>query len=508
MNEAAIARYTRAMELAPMPDMTHAQARQLIKAGSGQGAERKRGVPNVFSTVSGAAQPRQGFLSTEIMRAIYLRSELVRMCVDTLIETVLGASWTVRPVDSEAAKRMRKKDPEKYLDQQRRIKWLKDFFMAPNSYEDLDSFHRRLLRDLLIFDAGAYEVIAAEYPEGGRLPIELGVVAGDTIELETDAHGIITTYWQSYNVSKRVEYEFDELAYLQLNVCSWQPYGLSAIETAWMSISSDLNATNWNTQFFTAPTIPPGLLAVLGVSRAEFQRIMAQMRNTAQDNPFNLFAFQAARDPNGNAQKVFDFVPLNQVTNREMQFQELLELVTRRICAAFKVTPSQIGITEGMGGGIGNGIAEQQADLFQNKGIAPLLKKLERSHTYNVIHNICGWNDLEFKFELTNTPAEQAEYSRSLQEVQSGIKTVNEHRAQFGGRKSLDWGDLPLVTVPGYQPPMSGQQLGQQAGAMGQPPGGAPPGGAPGQPLAPPGGAPGQPPAMQKSAAKRIVLEF
>lgn len=64
MNQAAIARYARAMELAPMPDMTHAQARQLIKAGSSQVAERKRGVPNVFSTVSGASQPRQGFLST------------------------------------------------------------------------------------------------------------------------------------------------------------------------------------------------------------------------------------------------------------------------------------------------------------------------------------------------------------------------------------------------------------------------------------------------------------
>jgi phage portal protein BeeE len=492
-------RYARAMELAPTPDMSLENARRLLKAVNEEGkATRRRAVPNVFSTLTGRGTPRQGFLSADIMRAIYLRSELVRMCVDTIIETILGAAWTIRPVDAIASKRLRKKDPDKYLDQQRRIKWLREFFMAPNGYEDLDSFHRRLLRDLLVFDAAAYEVVSAE-DGGDRLPLELGVVAGDTIEVESDAHGIPRAYWQSYNVPKVIEYEFDELAYLQLNVCSWQPYGISPIETAWLSISSDLNASNWNTNYFTAPTIPPGLLAVLGVNRNEFQRIMAQMRNTASDNPFNLFAFQAQRQPDGNAQKVFDFVPLNQVTNREMQFQELLEFVTRRVCAAYKVTPSQVGFTEGMAGGIGNGIADQQTDLFQNTAIAPLLKKLERTHTLNVIRNICGWDDLEFKFELTNTPAEQAEYQRSLQEVQTGIKTVNEHRQEFGGRKALDWGDLPLVTVPGFQPPMSGQQLGQQAAAMGQQPGGAPP---------PPAAPPAPPPDMQKSAKKRIVLEF
>ncbi len=136
--------------------------------------------------------------------------------------------------------------------------------------------------------------------------------------------------------------------------------------------------------------------------------------------------------------------------------------------------------------------------------MGPLLRKLAATHTQNIIWATCGWEDLEFAYTQSNTPQDQQDYSRSLQEVQQGIKTINEHRSQFGGRKAVDWGSLPSAPPPGWQPPQSPEQMQQQAmqqmGGGGAPPGGGQPPGAP--PAAPP------PAPMGKSANKRITITF
>lgn len=482
---------THALVTLPDRDYSLSAVRSLQKDARDR-PERRRTVPNVFATLSGRAQPRQGFLSLEVMRSIYLRSELIRACVDTLIELVSAVSWNINPIDEDRSAWLKKKRPEEYLDQQHRIEWLRQFFRGPNDYESLNTFHRRFLRDLLIFDAGAYELVMAEYDNGVRLPLELGIVAGDTVEVECDRQGLPTGYWQSRNVLHNVSFAREELAYVMLNPCSWQPYGISPIETAWLSICNDLSALQYNNSYFAKNGVPPGLLAVIGVSEQQFRSLMAQMRQTSGDNPFNLHAFRANRNPDGGAQKVFEHIPLESMSNREMQFKELLDLCVNRITMAYKLSPSMIGFTDQVTGGIGSGVAETQEDLMQNKAVGPLLREVAATHTTHVIHNGCGWEDLEYTFSQSSTPQEEVEYQRSIQEVQMGLKTINEHRSQYGGRKSVDWGDQPLQAPQGYQPPQSPEQMQQQMQQqMGGPPGGQPP-----NPMT----------AMQKAANKKRII--
>lgn len=476
--------------------MSLSAARQLLKATVDQRSQRKRVTGNIFTTLSGRALPRQGFLSLEILRAIYLRSEVVRACIDMIIEMFCAVDWEIKPVDEDRANWLKRRRPEEYVDQQNRIKWAKKFFKHPNEFDrTLDKFHRRMLRDLLIFDAGAYEIVPA-FVNGRRLPLEIGVIAGDTVELEPDIHGNVVSYHQSYNVLHRTEFSRDEIAYLQQHVCSWQPYGISPIETAFISITADLNANKFNSDFFSKNGIPPGLLAVLGVSKEEFRNIQAQLRSTSADNPHNVHSFRAQRNPDGGAQKIFEFIPLTQANNREMQFRELLEHVARRVCMSYKITPSQIGLIGDMAGGIGNGIAEEQAALTQNKAIAPLLELVAETHTHSVLHNTCGWSDLEFKFTASNTPQEKEEYERDSRELQVGAMTINEFRQKHGARKPVAWGDEPLSPTVGYQGRQGPEQLQQQAIAAGMGGGMPAPGGAPMPQPAPPAPAP-QP--MQKS---------
>lgn len=495
-------------------DMPLSQARQLAKAGEPV-QRRRRTTPNIFTTFEGRAQPRQGFLSTEVMRAVYMRSEVVRACVDTLIELVCGVDWAVKPKDEEKSKWMRERKPEAYRDQQKRIKWAEAFFRKPNVYETLDKFHRRLLRDLLIFDAASYEKVIAEV-NGRRLPLELGVIAGDTIEIETDDHGLPTQYWQSYNTRFNVEFQRDELEYLMLNPCSWSPYGISPIETAYVSIASDLNANSYNAKYFEKNGIPPALLAVMGLNSNEFRNLMTQMRNASNDNPWNIHAFRANRNPDGSAQQAFELTPLSQITNREMQFAELLTHVVRRITMIYRISPSQIGFTDEVTGGIGSGVAETQVDLMESKGVAPLLRSLEEHHTIGVLEDVCQWDDLEFAFTQSNTPKEQQEYQRDASELSTGAMTVNEFRGKWGGRDAVDWGDLPLVAPQGWQPPMSPQQMQMQLmqaqmGMGGDPSQQGGPPGAPEQPQIPPpqpAGPMAEQPGLNKSAEKRIVVRW
>lgn len=499
-------------------DMPVSQARSLAKrAWAGvehQQGRRRRTTPNVWTTFEGRGQPRQGFLSTETMRLVYLRSEVVRACIDTLVELVCGCDWTIRAVDEERAKWMRDRRPEEYLDQKKRTRWLEKFFRKPAPHHSLDGFHRLVLRDMLIYDAGAYEIVTAEV-NGRRLPLELGATAGDTIEIDCDESGIPLAYWQSYNVVSNIDFTTEELAYIKLNPVSWSPYGVSPIETAYVSIASDLNANKYNASYFEKNGIPPALLAVMGLSSAEFRSLMSQMRQTSQDNPWNIHAFRAARDAEGKSQQVFDLVPLSTVSNKEMQFTELLTHVVRRITMLYRISPSQIGFTDEVTGGIGSGVAETQVDLMESKGVAPLLRTLSETHTEMVIHGCCGWTDLEFAFTQSQTPAEQQEYQRDAGEVTMGAMTINELRSKHGGRDAVAWGDQPLTPTVSYQPPMSPEQMQQQMmqAQMGM---GGPPGADPNQPPGPPAPPPGPPtdgaaeqPGLNKSAGdRRIVVRW
>lgn len=454
MNQSEYATY---LADSPSEDYTAEQVMSVLRKTAGDSGQRKRSVSNQMMTLRGGRTPRTGILGVETLRTIYERSDLIFACVTTLVQFVLSAEWTIRPKDEDKSKRLKERDPDKYRDQQKRLQWLKEFFTHPSNYEDYDSFVRKLLTDVLVYGDSYFEAVWAEF-EYGKLPVEIGVIPADTIELDLDEHGIVESYWQAYNTLNQVEFTLDECFRLCLHPRSWNPYGLSPIEVAYIQITSDLSANQYNADVFSKNNIPPGILTILGVSKAEFQRLTAQLRGVSADNPHNIHVMQAQRSEDG-AKKLIEYVPLQQGTNREMQYVELLTNTVNRCCMAYGVSASQIGFTEQVTGGIGSGVAETQVDLTQNKGVAPLLQLVSRSFT-RLIETI-GWTDLEFGFTQDGTPAQQKEREDDRADLQIGAMTVNEYRAKLG-KGAVDWGDLPITPPQGWQPPMSPQQMQQQ----------------------------------------------
>lgn len=424
---------------------------------------RRRRPPNVFSTLSGRPQPRQDFLSPEARRAIYIRSEPIRACIETIIETVCDIQWNIRPIDNERSIWLRKNKPDEYKKQRDRIRWLNRFYKHPNAYEGIYDFHRKVLRDLLIQDGAGFEIVCDDYG-GSLLPVELGAIAGETIEVETDQAGVPVRYHQSYNVLQNVAFDLDEIAYLQLHPSTWSPYGLSPIDTAYINIFADLEANRFNSSFFAKNGIPPGLLGVMGLDEKQFKKLLTQLRNTSADNPHNVHAF---RIPNtgtdsGNPNQLFNYIPLSP-NQKDMEFMGLLDHVIKRLTMVYGLTPSQIGYTADATGGIGSEIAQGQTDLYKERAIGPVLTKLADCHTEKVIHDICGWTDLEFSFEQPNTPQAQVEYEHDSQEVQMGTMTQNEFRAKHGGREPLKSGDYSSNPPPEYMQNLQMQQQQQMA---------------------------------------------
>ncbi len=464
------------------------QVRSLSKAAE-PSDKRRRQISNVHAQLRGQGEPRQSFLSVEVMRSVYLRSELVRACVELLIEYVAKTDWKVKPLDEEKARWLSQNDREGYKKLQRQIEYGTRLFKRPNRTQDWDDFIRMLIRDLLIYDAASFEKVYGTFSNGSRLIYELGVIPGETLQPESNDHGEVVRYHQVYNVLRPITFERHECSYLMLNPNSWSPYGISPIETAFVNIGADLEANRFNQSFFSKNGIPPALLGVMGVSDQEFKRLVASLRQTSQDNPHNIHMLRMQRDANGKVADKFNMIPLAQVSNREMQFRELLDYTVRRVCMAFKVSPAQVGYTEEQAGGIGSGVAETQVDVFANKAIAPILRKLNTTLTNDCLHEGMGFHDLEFTHSQSNTPQEREEYQRDTGEVQMGLKTPNEFRLKYG-HDPVEWGDLPLSASPYWQPPPTPEQVQQQvmqAQQQGQPPQG-------GEQL--------------QKAAKRIVFRF
>lgn len=446
-------------------------------------------------------EQKLSFVSYQEMRLTYLKSEPVRAIVDTVSEEASGARWDIVPDDpdnpqlKQAARDMAKRwakrkglhpkrDRKRIIayakrqfaklekDQRERMEILRKLFQRPNQQDNFHQFFRKVIKDVLVLDAGAIE---KERDRQGRL-CALWPVDGATITVEADDHGVVQRYWQGEYTTAYIEFPLTDLIYLMQHPGSDTVYGTSPLETLYLSVATDLYVHKWLSDYFEKDGIPPGILAVLGItSDVEMKRFEARIKRWRAENPYNV--------PIVQAEKV-QYTPVSAQTNRETQLMEYLDKLLNRICMVYRVNPSELGITQGMGGGIGSTVADRQAEITESKAIGPLLDLFAGYMTDDVIHREFGWRDLKFAFVQDNSAAEDREREQDLQDLEAGLTTPN-RILEKRGEKPVPWGDLPTKQLPYWQPEGMGPE---GPGMPGMPPGG--PGG-PGGPEQPP--VPGMP---------------
>lgn len=309
--------------------------------------------------------PREGRrLTWDQMWQMYIRNEVVRMCVDTKKDEIASMPWEIvgRPGHDPA-----------------HLEHVQAFFENPNSEdENLQAILSKLCLDLFVFDAAVLEKVRGTT---GRL-VEIVNRYGPSFEPVFERG--IRVGWRQ-NMAGRDPVEFDErdILYMMAHPNTRSPYGISPLETLVEAVAMDLLAMQFQAGFFTENEIPPGALVFPnGLDEASLRRNQEAFRQAAARQ-------RAIRIITGDA-RWLRFHP----TNQESQVIELQKLLIWRIAGVYRIDPTELGLIEHAS----RATAKTQAWTSFRKSVIPVLRLIEYHFNTEIIRAEFGYDDVLFRF--------------------------------------------------------------------------------------------------------------
>lgn len=379
---------------------------------------------------------------------------------------------------------------------------VRELFERPNNSAEtsLRALQELVIHDLLIYDAG---VVVKNYDEAGRIA-ELYTVPGHEIKIyrnedRTTPQPPEPAYvWEDQGI-QRAEFVNSELIYIMQNP-THTGYGVSPLEVAAYVITASLYADQYNLDYFKNSNVPAGLIS-LGKDITEEQRSLFQRLwdNEVQGRAGGLhrMLFAAGSDE-------MKFVPLQTLSNRDMQMMEYLKWTVSIKCACYGVSPQDIGFTQdfrGMGSG---GVAEQQAELTQARGINSILQLLEQYYNAEIVKSEFDYQDVKFAWQAKELAPDSEAANIDINDIKSGVLTINERRNKLG-LKPVEGGDIPVIATPGGMIPV--EKLDEQEDMERQESITGTPEVQPGQAVAPEGAAAPEQPGSEKPTTGQPPVE-
>lgn len=354
--------------------------------------------------------------------------DLLRAVIETRKDQMERLTWRIRA--RALAQTGRASDP--------RLSALTQFFRAPDRRHGWAAWLRMLLEDLLVIDA---PTLYKRRTRGGAL-YALEPLDGATIKRLIDDWGRTPAppapaYQQILKGVPAVDYAADELIYAPRNPRVHKAYGFSPVEQVQMSVNIALRRQIYQLQYYTEGNVPEALIGV-----------------PENWNPDQIRQFQAYWDglnsgdtaerrhakfvPGGVAKT---FVPVREPAMKDA-FDEWL---ARIVCYVFSVPPSAFTSQ------VNRATAESAQDVALSEGLAPL--QLWVKHLVDrVIAEDFGASDLEFAWDQDKDTDPSATASIASDYVKSGIKSINEIRAELG-LPPVAGGEVPKIqTAQGLVP--------------------------------------------------------
>lgn len=384
---------------------------------------------------------------------------------------------------------LQEKHEEFYYKRNQDIREIKRLLDRPDPYftntNTWQSFIKKVLYDLLLIDRGA--VIKLRDESGflkGLLPIDGGTLRPllDEYGFLDDEKAYVQTVHGTANVYLRKDDVIIFMAYPTPDM-KFFGYGHSAMETLYTTVLSDIFIDKGNLDYYRkGGSIPEGFISVEPPPSREgaVMAVDEEYINSLQRHLQAIMMGDYTQIPIVSGAKVswIDF----KGKRKDMQFRELADYLSRKICAVFQVSPQDIGITQD----VNRSTSQTQAEMTKSKGLETLMRVVSEYMTDGVLRELRPEDDLMLWFEDDDDEKIKNEWNVTQQKLVSGVLTINQVRA-MDGLHPVPWGNTPLQGLRNWKPEEEG------AGAGGPPPGGLPP--LPGMP--PPGGAPGgMPPGM------------
>lgn len=465
-------------------DMAVIQENQqdISKAGNSTGLIKRIALvdPNMTATYGGGGfglyKPRFSHISFKTLKEMSLRDPIVSSIIQTRINQISAfarpqssrydTGYKIMPRDVEL-------DIEKGSEEEAEIVALTEYIINtgvlddhrdPVDRMDFETWLKLIVRDRLTYGAAAIETIRdhtnriyAFLP----VPTETVFYANKAVddanidqmsEMNKPAYFAGAEREQIKEVDKerlkKGEYEYvqviegrvvegftrNDLVYKLGNPQNFidnNGYCIGELEMATTTITSHLQAENYNKLFFTHGFAARGLLHIKGdVTPAQLQAFRAQWYAQVSGNS------NSWRTPIIAGVDEVEWVSLS-ANNREMEYSNYIDHIIRILCSLFQISPLEIGmdyLTRGSGaGGLGESDNEWKIEDSQDRGLRPLLVWLESIINSDILPYAYPELADKYKFCFVGLDAESKE-----QELERQEKELKLHTSIDDIRKEID----------------------------------------------------------------------
>ncbi len=261
-------------------------------------------------------------------------------------------------------------------------------------------------------------------------------------------------------------YRGDQLLYLPMVPRRWTPYGFPPVERALIPIMSGLQKQAYQMAYFREGTVPE-----VYISPGDMNMTPNQLREL--QDALNAFAGDPAWK-----HKIIVLPPGSKT--EPMKTKEIAdqfdEIVMSQVTMAFDVNPMEIGLLPRVSTVASPFAAREMAQsaksIHERTSTKPLLKFIVDIFD-NIMHRVCGQDDMKFTFEGLQEEDEANSLTQMLsQQVQFGIRSVDEARDEL---ELEPWG-LPETSGPVFfgatgPIPFGQVAVSEDGGVPGTPPG-------------------------------------
>lgn len=409
---------------------------------------------NARNLSKGLAKP--GYIGFETLKRASKSVHIASICKTTMKEKITKTKWVIRPVDPLVdAKTLKKK-----------IDAVASLLKKPNTEGDTwRSFIDKSVDDLLVYDGVFWE--KTRYPDGelaelyhvdyssihpvfneyGQTNIELSL---DTTEGEKV---LPVAYLQVLNYSQyggpesgdiTAAWSLDDAIRFHLHPqgsLDGFGFGLSPLEAVLSVVTNLLNADNYNGTYFEEGGFPPVILQLVGqMNERDLERYREYLLTELQGH-FHRPAIMA-----GQAEA--KVINLKDLTNNDMQFMEYQLWLAKLMCAAYGMSPQDIGLTDQVGN---KDVSKEQKDSSESKGYGSILSLLKEQVNL-IIEEDFQFDDIEFDWIADDTMNETEISTVVDQRLKNGSMTINEAREKFGNKPFGTWAnEATLLTTNGFQ---------------------------------------------------------
>lgn len=332
------------------------------------------------------ARPRtqEGRISFDTLQQIINTYDVAQICIGHIIDDIRSMDWTIQPISGLEG------------DVAEEIRQARKFFQHPDGVTGFDSWQSMLLEDMLRYDASA---IYKRRDKAGRL-IALEVVDGTTIVPLIDEHGRPPGGHEADRLTsdeglppaflqyiKGVPWDwltFDELLYPVFRPQTNSPYGLPPMEWLLLNANTDIRFQWYFLQYFTEGSMPDA-----------FGELPPDLSNPEEVEQWQNY-WDAVMEGDAAQKHKIRWVPADTKINpiKKEGFDEKFPLyLMRKTCAAFHVTPSDLGFTDA----VNKASADTQMDVQFRIGTMPRVRYLQGLYDW-VLQEELGY-PLVFRFD-------------------------------------------------------------------------------------------------------------